>query len=138
VKYYKGDYKYITAAVETYETGIETETLHAVSHCELMPSGVLTIKKGYAWDGPSGPTIDTSSLMRGSLVHDSLYQLLRETDFGAADTHDQRRKQADEILYRICIEDGMRKWRARWILATVRKAGGPAAVKRVRKIYEAP
>ena len=76
--------------------------------------------------------------MRGSLVHDCLYQLLRETDFGAPETRDQRRKKADEILYRICIEDGMWRWRARWILTAVRKGGGPAAVSRQRKIYEAP
>ncbi len=138
MKYYKGDYKYITAAVERYETGIVTDTSHAVSHGELSPSGVLTIKKGYAWDGPSGPTIDTASVMRGSLVHDCLYQLLRETGFGAPETHAQRRKSSDEILYRICIEDGMWKWRAKWILAGVRKGGGPAAVRRQRKIYEAP
>ena len=38
---------------------------------------LLRIKEGYAWDGPSGPTIDTESSMRGALVHDALYQLLR-------------------------------------------------------------
>ncbi len=138
MKYYKGDYKYITAAAETYETGIETGKLHTFSHGELSPSGRLTIKKGYAWDGPSGPTIDTPSIMRGSLVHDCLYQLLRETDFGAPETHDQRRKKADEILYTICIEDGVWRWRAKWILTGVRKGGSPAAVRRQRKIYEAP
>ncbi len=138
MKYYKGDYKYVTAAVETYETAIETEALHAFSHGEMSPTGRLTIKKGYAWDGPSGPIIATASVMRGSLVHDCLYQLLRETDFGAPETHDRRRKMVDEILYKICIEDGMWRWRAKWILAAVRKAGGAAAVRRQRKIYEAP
>jgi len=138
LKYYKGDYKYITAAVEVYETGIETGELHSFSRGELLPSGGLTIEKGYAWDGPSGPTINTPSVMRGSLVHDCLYQLLRETDFGAPESHDQRRKLADEILNRICIEDGMWKWRAKWILAAVRNGGGPAAVRRLRKLYEAP
>ena len=138
MKYFKGDYKYVTAAVEVYETGIETVKLHSFSHGELSPNGMLTIKKGYAWDGPSGPTIDTPSVMRGSLVHDCLYQLLRETDFGAPETRDQRRKQADEILYKICIEDGVWKWRAKWILTAVRKGGGPAAARRRRKIYEAP
>jgi hypothetical protein len=138
VKYYKGEYKYITAAVEKYDTGIETGQAYTFSHGALLPSGGLTIEKSYAWDGPSGPTFDTSTLMRGSLVHDCLYQLLRETDFGAPETHGERRKQADQILYQICIEDGMWKWRAKWILAAVRKAGNAAAVRRQRKIYEAP
>jgi hypothetical protein len=138
VKYYKGDYKYVSAAVETYETGIMTDRAYGFTHGRLLPSGELTIEKSYAWDGPSGPTFDTSTVMRGSLVHDCLYQLLRETDFGAPETHDQRREQADEILYRICIEDGMWEWRARWILAAVRKTGSSATVRRQRKIYEAP
>ncbi len=138
MKYHKGEYKYITAAVEKYETGIETDRAYSFTHGELLPGGALTIKKSYAWDGPSGPTFDTRTLMRGSLVHDCLYQLLRETDFGAPETRDQHREQADEILYRICIEDGMWKWRAKWILAAVRKAGNAAAVRRQRKIYEAP
>ena len=138
MKYYKGDYKYVTAAVEAYETGIETDKRHTFSHGELSPSGRLTIKSSYAWDGPSGPTFDTPSIMRGSLVHDCLYQLLRETDFGTPETRYPRRKKADEILYTICIEDGVWKWRAKWILAAVRAAGGPAAERRRRKIYEAP
>ena len=44
---------------------------------QLTAKGKLTIKRGYAWDGPSGPTIDTKTFMRGSLVHDALYQLMR-------------------------------------------------------------
>ena len=43
----------------------------------LSSDGILTIRKSYAWDGPSGPTIDTMDFMRGSLVHDALYQLMR-------------------------------------------------------------
>ena len=45
---------------------------------ELRPDGYLLIRKGYAWDGPSGPAIDTKSFMRGALVHDALYQMMRE------------------------------------------------------------
>jgi len=40
--------------------------------------GGLLIKAGYSWDGPSGSAIDTKNFMQGSLVHDALYQLLRE------------------------------------------------------------
>lgn len=62
----------------------------------------LVIKKGYAWDGPSGPTIDTRDFMRGSLVHDALYQLMREGYLSGS-----YRKAADQILKRMCLEDGM-------------------------------
>jgi hypothetical protein len=67
----------------------------------------LTIRAGYAWDGPSGPTFDTPNAMRGSLVHDALYQLIGEgvLTFGHRDA-------ADCELARICREDGMHSIRA--------------------------
>ena len=37
----------------------------------------IEIQKGYAWDGASGPTIDTSASFKASLVHDALYQCMR-------------------------------------------------------------
>ena len=48
----------------------------------LSKNGFLRIKTGYAWDGASGPAIDTRNFMRGSLVHDALYQLMRERSPG--------------------------------------------------------
>ena len=63
----------------------------------------LIIHKKYAWDGLSGPTIDTHSSMRGSLVHDALYQLMREKGLNC----DKDRYMADNILYKFCRQDGM-------------------------------
>ena len=71
-------YKYNLHSVCTYHTGIKVEKEHKSAFIEIGTDGLLTIRKGYAWDGPSGPTIDTKDFMRGSLVHDALYQLLRE------------------------------------------------------------
>ena len=42
------------------------------------PITTLYISKGYSWDGPSGPAIDTPDWIKASLVHDALYQLIRE------------------------------------------------------------
>ena len=95
---------------------------------ELSIEGILTIKKGYAWDGPSGPTIDTPNFMRGSLVHDALYQLLR---YQLID--EEWRDEADEELRRICCEDGMPKIWARWVYIAVRKWGKVAASPESRK-----
>lgn len=75
----------------------------------LSPDGYLLIKKGYCWDGPSGPTWDTANSMRGSLVHDALYQLLRE-----AFLQPWFRKIADLFLRVILLEDGMSRIRA-WV-----------------------
>ena len=77
----------------------------------LSSKGVLTIRKSYAWDGPSGPTIDTRNFMRGSLIHDALYQLMR---LSALD-YEVHRKRVDEILRKNCLEDGMSSFRAWYV-----------------------
>ena len=74
---------------------------------DLDMSGVLTIKRNYAWDGASGPVFDTRRIMRGSLVHDALYQLMREEHLPQ-----KARENADWLLREICIEDGMPKFNA--------------------------
>lgn len=79
-------------------------------YVKLGSDGTLTLKRGYAWDGPSGPTIDTTSFMRGSLVHDALYQIMREGLLDLA-----WREASDELLSVHCIEDGMHPWRARGV-----------------------
>jgi hypothetical protein len=90
----------------------------------LNKEGVLFIKEGYAWDGASGPAIDTKNFMRGSLVHDALYQLIRDKRIPA----DQRDK-ADRVLQKICEEDGMWKVRAWWVYKAVSAFGKDAAGK---------
>jgi hypothetical protein len=105
-----GDYSIQLAIIP--EKGVETPFV------TLMKSGHLTIKKGYAWDGPSGPTFDTPSFMRGSLVHDVLYQLLR---MGAFPSYEK--EYADNLLREQCIEDGMPKIRAFWVYWGVRVFG---------------
>lgn len=89
---------------------------------KLTPSGELTINAKYAWDGPSGPTFDTKTFMRGSLVHDALYQLLRENHIAS-----DYRKYADYLLKEICLEDKMSKIRAWYVHWSLRLFGGPAA-----------
>lgn len=90
---------------------------------KLGTDGQLEIGDGYAWDGPSGPSIDTKNFMRGSLVHDALYQLMREARLDKT----KWRRAADEELVRICREDGMTRVRAWWVLTAVRWFAGSAA-----------
>ncbi len=75
----------------------------------------LKVYKRYAWDGPSGPTFDTKTFMRGSLFHDALCQLIGE---GLLDK--KYRKYADQLLRKICLEDGMSKFRAWYVYMAVR------------------
>ena len=138
IEYYKGDYKYLLKSPVNYETGIRGHN-SALPFCSLNDVGLLTIEHGYAWDGPSGPTFDTPSFMRGSLIHDVLYQLLRMPTFEPdADEHDLIRHRADLLLREICLLDGMWKWRAAWVLRGVRAGGGPSAAVKKRRVYTAP
>ena len=74
---YRSGYKY--QLVEEYQVKVTALPKNDIKtdFIELSPKGMLIIKEGYAWDGPSGPTIDTPNFMRGSLVHYAIYQLLR-------------------------------------------------------------
>jgi len=97
--------------------------------------GYLTIKKGYRWDGSSYPCkdykptnplfcVDKQFNLRSSLVHDTIYDLMR-MEYLAADHHhnvpigdlcvdthilwdagDHNRRMADMLLYMIAKEDG--------------------------------
>jgi len=80
--------------------------------------GQLTMKEHYCWDGPSGPAIDTVTFMRGSLVHDALYQLIRVGLLPMS-----KRKAADQEMQRICREDGMWWPRTVWTYWAVRLFG---------------
>jgi hypothetical protein len=87
----------------------------------LYTNGLLKIRHGYAWNGADW-AFDTDEFMRGSLVHDALYQLLRELYLAAV-----YRDAADRVLQEICLEDGMWALRAWWVYQGVRFGAGPAA-----------
>lgn len=91
---------------------------------KLTKSGFLTIKNGFAW-GASGPTLDTKSSREASCVHDALYHL---SDFGVFVGKDSRllRRFSDDLLYKICIENGMWRWRAKMWLRALEIFGGIA------------
>jgi len=98
----------------------------------LTRSGLLTIKAGYAWNGASGPTIDSKCSMRGSLVHDALYQLM-----GIYPDLLKFRLYADELLFIICKQDGMSAVRA-WLWKKAVNGFGEHAARTQDQILEAP
>jgi hypothetical protein len=130
---YKKGFKYQLSKSCIYKSPILGYTI-STRYIRLEEDGTLTIYQGYAWDGPSGPTIDTKDFMRGSLVHDALYQLIREGHLSKSE-----RYMADVILQNICREDGMSRIRAWWVFQGVSKfAASAASPKNKRKVHTAP
>lgn len=107
-------YKYTLFVNYQHATDIRPPQPVSTKFIDLDSNGLLTIKKNYAWDGPSGPSIDTKNFMRGSLVHDALYQLIRERHLPL-----EARAAADWLLREICLEDGMSRIRANWVYMAV-------------------
>jgi len=133
IKYRKG-YKYQLVEEYTIFVGIYPAEDIETDFILLSRDGFLTGKVGYAWDGPSGPTWDTPNFMRGSLVHDKLYQLMR---LGLI--LQSYRGLADRLLREICLEDGMSKIRAWYVYRAVRRFAAPfASPDRLRPPQEAP
>lgn len=111
IKEWTRKYKYeVTEELEYYalvKTGLKTGGLpwtNGYLTIEVISKDCikLTIAKGYAWDGPSGPTIDTLTWMLASVIHDALYQLMREGVIPRS-----CRDDADKEMYGICVAEGM-------------------------------
>ena len=94
----------------------------------------LVVRHEYAWDGLSY-FWDSSSSMRGSLVHDALYQLMRESVLSTT----KDRPTADKILRDLCVQDGMWEFKAWLIYVGVRIFGERyASPSEAKKVYESP
>jgi len=123
---YKKGWKWVTT--NEYKIKLPDEFLHESFEGDFLYlyDGVLTVCKGYGWDGASGPAIDTKNFIRGSLVHDALYEVI-----GKQGTF-HLRKHADKFLIDIVKEDGMTWARRQYVYRAVRMFGG----RRTKKRYE--
>lgn len=127
------NFKYQLVQHWSVQTPIKDAAARIDGFVELTQDGVLKIATGYAWDGASGPTIDTKSSMRASLAHDALYQLERAGKLGQ-----EWRVACDQVLHDICVADGMWPWRASLWLWGVRKFAAYAAARRNEVVSVAP
>ena len=69
--------------------------------------------------------------MRGSLVHDALYQLIREGELPK-----ELRVDADKVLRRACLADGMSRFRAWYVYKAVRMFAGRSIKPRTEVFNE--
>lgn len=136
ITYYKGNYKYQLALSQTNPDVVERESVLWLMH-ELRftvqaevktpylalrkdPAGpsYLFIRSGYAWDGASGPTIDTKDTQTASLVHDALWQLI-----ASGHLPESFRNATNNEFYYILRSRKVPQWRAKLWKAAVEKAG---------------
>jgi len=130
---YRSSYKYQVYEDETFLTGIKGFDVHS-DFIDLMPDGKLTCKKGYAWDGASGPTWDSKSSMRASLLHDAGYQLMREGHLPL-----DYKVVFDGLFYLTLIHDGMSRVRAYvWYKGVLLFGKGSTMPENDREILVAP
>ena len=132
---YRSGYKYQLAVDYSIQTNVKTRVAVDTKFIQLAKSGRLTVRGGYAWDGPSGPVVDTKRNMRASLVHDALYQLLRQKHLKGKANRDR----ADKMFEKVCIADGVRKAIARTYYLGLKHGGEPYAdPKNRKKVHRAP
>ena len=111
-------YKYQVHVTCCFQTELRPEKNIIVGFLELRMDGLLIIYKGYCWDGPSGPTIDTKAFIWASLPHDALYQMIR---LGLLTVEDK--PYADRLLRQMCLQGKMCKFRAWYVYKSVDKFG---------------
>jgi hypothetical protein len=132
-------YKHQVIEEQTLVLGLgDWSCINYSSNFLTLKDNILTIRKGYAWDGASGPVVQTDALVDASAFHDALYQVLRGTVLPVV-LREILREDADaefrdKYLY-ICLEqydaDSWRgklaQKRARYIYWAVRKFGKKSA-----------
>lgn len=122
---YRSGYKYQLAEDYFHALPFDFDSVVPFSDGFLRWSpSILIIKAGYAWDGASGPAIDTSDIMRASLVHDALYQCIRQGYI----PHELK-SACDSEFKRICEESGMSTIRASYIYEAVKLFGYESTVE---------
>lgn len=119
---YKSGYKYQLEETITFLVPIYSPSTIELDYLQLEPNGTLTIKKGYAWNG-ADVVIDSKNVIVPSLVHDALYQLMRNKKL----PH-YYWKVADLTFYNLCLSRGMWKPRAWYMRRGLSAARGAAAL----------
>ena len=111
-------YKYQLFETEVIKTPIipEKEIFH--EYFTLSLDGTLVVKKWYAWDGPSGPTIDTKNFIKDSLPHDVFFQGMRLGLLSKDHFHN-----VNKFLYNECLKHGMNRFRAWYVFQSVELFG---------------
>lgn len=104
---YSAGYKYQTKTDYYSATPIKPPREILTTFVCLGKNGHMLIRRHYAWNGASGPTVDSLSSIRASLEHDALYQLMQEGELNRA-----FKGEVDKYFKSLLIQDGMSSVRA--------------------------
>ena len=87
---------------------------------------ILSIKRGYAWNGASGPVINTRDTLVASLVHNVLYQAMR---LNLIKSSKENRMIADKNFFEILKMNGVNSIRRKVWYFAVRLFGKKSTIK---------
>lgn len=109
------EYKYKFKVEENFSIKLPYKIPDFEHQYASSKDSILSIKKGYAWDGASGPIINTRDTLVASLVHDVLYQAMR---LNLIKSNSENKKIADKIFFEILKMHGVNSIRRKvWYLA---------------------
>ena len=109
------EYKYKFKVEENFSIELPYKIADFEHKYASSKNGILEIKKGYAWDGASGPVINTKNTLIASLVYDVLYQAMR---LNLIKPNSENKTLADKNFFEILKMNGVNSFRSRvWYLA---------------------
>lgn len=116
LKYYRSlrPYKYQLTQTLRFDEVFKIDKSVRTDYVYIKENGTVFVTRGYAWDGATGFP-DIESIMMPSLVHDALTQLMNEGIIPM-----RLRPQADKLLYKMCLKEGMNPLLARCVYGAVR------------------
>jgi len=102
-----------------------------LKYLRLMSDGNLIIKKGYACDASSGPTIDDDTNIHAGFQHDSCYQMLRLGKLAVSNKDFKAMRKLADLSFRDQLKrDGMPWFRRNYYYWGVRLGGKKHALPR--------
>lgn len=120
------DYKYKFKVEENFSIELPFKIPDFVHPYASLKDGILSVKRGYAWDGASGPIINTRDTLVASLVHDVLYQAMR---LNLIKSSKENRMIADKNFFEILKMNGVNSIRRKVWYFAVRLFGKKSTIK---------
>jgi hypothetical protein len=131
--YYTNGHKYQARNAMVYWTGICPGCDIITDLIILKRNGWMFVDKYFAWDGPSGPAIDTRTNMKASHAHDALAALMRKGLLPMSMIC-----ASNDVLRRIMIRDGALPVRANMYKAVLDRTSYWANPKNQKPFCVAP